>query len=100
MHEEKRDVSMANCEPICNYVRQAKLVTVKQIALANETEAGLGDRWRWQPFLHHQYVSDASNSGWCDRHFPAHVYKRLNRLCHSKGRRCSSARRQPESPSA
>jgi hypothetical protein len=61
MHEEKRDVSMANCEPICNYVRQAKLVTVKQIALANETEAGLGDRWRWQPFLHHQYFSDASN---------------------------------------
>jgi hypothetical protein len=34
MHEEKRDVSMANCEPICNYVRQAKLVHVKQIALA------------------------------------------------------------------
>src|SRR6266446_3471643 len=23
-------------------------------------------------------------SSWCHRHFPAHVYKRLNRLCHSK----------------
>jgi hypothetical protein len=31
-------------------------------------------------------------------HFPAHVYKRLNRLCHSERRRCLSARRQPESP--
>jgi hypothetical protein len=23
-------------------------------------------------------------SSWCRRHFPAHVYKRLNRLCHNK----------------
>jgi hypothetical protein len=38
-------------------------------------------------------------SSWCHRHFPAHVYERLNRLCHSKRRRCSSARRQAELPS-
>jgi hypothetical protein len=37
MHEEKRDVSMANCEPICNYVRQAKPVTVSKL------------RWQMRP---------------------------------------------------
>ncbi len=30
-----------------------------------------------------KFLSELQVSSWCHRQFPAHVYKRLNRLCHS-----------------
>ena len=58
--------------------------TVVHLSAQVATSASLTCSVRIVLFPRGRHFSDASNSGRCRGHFPAHVYKRLNRLCHSQ----------------